>query len=41
MQLHIEAAYFLCQVAADMCSEDQTTPVSDPTTEFEESVATP
>ena len=31
----IEAASFLCQVAAGMCFEDQTTPVSDPTTEGE------
>src|SRR6266702_1401901 len=31
----VEAACFLCQVAADMCFEDQTTPVSDPTTECE------
>ena len=29
----VEAACFLCQVAADMCFEDQTTPLSDPTTE--------
>ena len=37
----VEAACFLCQVAADMCFEDQTTPASDPPTEGETPVATP
>ena len=30
-QLPLEATYFLCLVAADMCFEDQTIPVSDRT----------
>lgn len=37
----VEAACFLCQVAADMCFEDQTSPVSDPTTEGEGPGAAP